>query len=370
MTLCIRFGRAAAVAVPAIALVMVVPLAAVPASAAPAPVAATVACGDTVTTSTVLINDVGPCSVNDAITLSGSNITLDLNGHTVFGNEDPAVAQVGIHAFKSPGDTIENGQVYGFATGVYLEKSTNDTVTRMTLHDNIGPLDGSGLFGEGLQIFEGGGHVVSHDLVVHNGPFAGIDSFSSSNNTFKADQVVSNNIVEMNAQHLGPTIMQDIGVWVLNLSSADPAGATDNTVADNHVVGNGLDGIQVGRFTDGNRVQDNVVRANGFGQVMGIRDGDGIADFGNSNTVQGNTSDSNAANGIRVVFSASGGVPVGGQHNTVVVNQASGNGTGRNSVGVAFDLSDTNLSPPCDANIWLLNLYRTISQSCVAFHVG
>ncbi|MGH2877960.1 MAG: right-handed parallel beta-helix repeat-containing protein, partial [Solirubrobacteraceae bacterium] len=225
-------------------------------------------------------------------------------------------------------------------------------------------------FGEGLQIFEGAGHTITHNQIVHNGTFAGIDSYSASNNTFADNEVVDNNILQEGSGHLAPKVQQDIGIWVLNLNSGDPSGATNNTVRANQVINNGLDGVQVARYANGNRVLDNEVFHNGFGQVKGIRDGDGVADFGNMNLVHGNTSVFNAANGVRVVFSKSSstGLVVGGQDNTITGNRAFANGTGINSAGSAFDLTDTNVSPPCDANTWSANLFITINQPCVASH--
>lgn len=359
----VRLLLVGAVIVPTVTLAAVMPAQAarpLKPGRPPTAVVAPIACGDTITSSTVLMNDVGPCPSAAGLTLSGSNITLNLNGHKVFGNGIPTAALYGIHAFKSSGDFIENGQVYGFATGVYLEKSNNDTVRKMYLHDNVGPRDGSGDYGEGLQIFEGGGHVVTHNQIVHNGTFAGIDAYSSSNNTFTDNEVVDNNIIQLNAQHLGPTVMQDIGIWVLNLDPSIPLGATDNVVTGNQVVNNGLDGIQIARYTNINRVANNHVAHNGFGQVKGIRDGDGIADFGNSNVIHSNDSIFNAANGVRVVL--------GGQNNQVVGNLAFDNGSGPNSAGSAFDLSDTNVAPPCDANRWSANIFVTVNQSCVRSH--
>lgn len=326
----------------------------------PAAVATTISCGANITTSTVLTSDVGPCSGGVGVTLGGSDITLNLNGHRIFGNANPATTKIGIHVRGFSGDTIENGQVYGFATGVYLDTTNNDTVRNMYIHDNVGPRDGSGLYGEGLQIFEGGGHTITHNQIVHNGTFAGIDAYNTSNNTFADNQIVDNNILQLDAIHLGPKVMQDIGIWVINLNPSLPLGATNNVVDGNQVVNNGLDGIQVARYTNGNRVTNNEVSHNGFGQVKGIRDGDGIANFGNDNVIQSNESSGNAANGIGVVS--------GGLNNQISKNQAFANGSGLNSAGIAFDLSDGNTSPPCDSNSWSDNLFRTVNQSCVRSH--
>ncbi|MCA1696970.1 MAG: hypothetical protein LC749_20880, partial [Actinobacteria bacterium] len=47
-----------------------------------------VACGATITRSTTLTANVGPCH-GDGIVVAASNITLDLHGHRVFGDAAP-----------------------------------------------------------------------------------------------------------------------------------------------------------------------------------------------------------------------------------------------------------------------------------------
>jgi hypothetical protein len=59
--------------------------------------AANVACGQTITVSTVLDGDVGPCATG--ITIGASNVTFDLNGHTITGNPGPG---------EGPGISLEN----------------------------------------------------------------------------------------------------------------------------------------------------------------------------------------------------------------------------------------------------------------------
>jgi parallel beta-helix repeat protein len=146
--------------------------------------------------------------------------------------------------------------------------------------------------------------------------------------------------------------MQDIGIWVVFLTVP----TSNNLVSGNTVTGSGLDGIQISSDADGNTVTRNSVVHNGFGQVLGVRDGDGIVVFGNGNLVQANQSVKNAAKGIRVF---------NGSHNRILSNVAVGNGTGRNSASVAFDLADTTTSPPCDSNVWLHNVFVTFNQPCV-----
>lgn len=324
-------------------------------------------CGDVLSTpnqTVVLTADVGPCTTTFGIAIIADNVTLDLNGHTVRGDgpqPGDITATWGIYVTSVTGSTangvtVKNGTVTAFNTGIYHEIVNQGTVDAVQLLDNIGP-DSSGIFGEGYQSFQGGSHTVKNSRVDHNGPFAGIVAFDNSNNTITSNQVTNNNILAGN-------IMQDIGIWIVNLSPSNPAKGINNTVTSNQVSGNGLDGIQIARFTNTNTVTSNSVTNNGFGQVPPFRDGTGIAIFGNSNVVQQNQSSFNGGNGIGVFRAVnSQGVPVGGQNNTIRQNSAIGNGSAPNSV--AFDGNDTNLTPPCDNNTWTQNQLGTRNQPCV-----
>ncbi len=321
----------------------------------------------------VLDSNVGPCTTATGVRIRANGITLDMNGFSIIGSGVSGTASnlVGVSVFDSSNVTIKNGTVTKWDSGVFLDGSgdngaTNITVTRTRLVDNIGP-DSTGTFGEGLQIFQGGSHTITNNQVVHNGPFAGIDAFQTSNNTISANQVANNNIIDSSDHHGGGTaIMQDIGIWVINLSP-DVTQAVNNTVTQNQVAGNGLDGIQVARFTNQNFVRINSVSNNGFGQPPGngFRDGDGIANFGSFNTIETNSVIANGGSGIKVYRSTnSAGVPVGGQSNTIRSNTALNNGSAPNSV--AFDLFDTNLTPPCDSNMWVANTFGTKNQACIS----
>lgn len=321
-----------------------------------------VTCGTIITEDTVLDSDVGPCS-DFAIILGENDITLDLNGYTVFGSAGSG-DNAGIYGPGTSGNTVKGGTVTGFDSGIYFEEGSGHTITQMNVVDNVGPLNGDGIFGEGIQFFLVTDSLITGNNVQRNGTFSGINMYDSSRNTVSGNNVADNNIAQRDATHLDPNIQQDIGIWVISLGS--PTSTTGNIVERNSVTNNGLDGIQVSRFANGNTVRSNAVEDNGFGQVPGIRDGDGVANFGNSNVIEQNVSRDNAANGIRVVRSVnSAGTPVGGQNNTIRSNVTSGNGTGPNSVGTAFDLTDTNFTPPCDNNDWAFNTFVTFNQPCV-----
>ena len=87
--------------------------------------AAQVKCGDTITTDTTLHKDLVNCPSN-GIVIGADRITLDLNGHTIDGDdtggpvcEPPFVEDNGV---ENPGGhdgiTIENGTIQEFGTGI------------------------------------------------------------------------------------------------------------------------------------------------------------------------------------------------------------------------------------------------------------
>ncbi len=322
------------------------------ASQAQAQVMGQVSCGGVITTNTTLTADVGPCSTTAGIVIGADNVTLNLNGHKVSGIGAGQGTTQGIVGSGVSGATVENGTVTGFDTGVYFEFGSGETITKMNAHDNIGSLDGNGIFGEGIQLFQVTNSTISNNQVIHNGTFAGIDVFDASGITITGNVVTDNNILESMSTHGGGNgIMQDIGIWVVFLSLP----TTSNVVSTNSVTGSGLDGIQISRFANGNTVTRNSALRNGFGQVQGVRDGAGVIIFGADNLVQANGAIKNAAQGIEVL----------GKSNRILNNAATGNGTGRNSAAVAFDVADANFTPPCDSNVWSHNAFITANQACV-----
>ncbi|MDQ2827138.1 MAG: hypothetical protein M3Y04_09300, partial [Actinomycetota bacterium] len=55
----------------------------------------TVGCGSVITSNTTLTADVGPCNVGDGLRVTGSNFTLNLNGHRVFSSQ-PLPRNIGV----------------------------------------------------------------------------------------------------------------------------------------------------------------------------------------------------------------------------------------------------------------------------------
>lgn len=106
---------------------------------ADAEAAATVHCGQVITTSTVLATDVGPCPGNGLI-VGADHIVLDLSGHRVFGTPGPGDGTAaGIRLPNRIGVTVRNGSVTDFDAGVVVNRGSRNTIVRLKVLNNIGP---------------------------------------------------------------------------------------------------------------------------------------------------------------------------------------------------------------------------------------
>jgi parallel beta-helix repeat protein len=294
------------------------------------------------------------------ITIQADNVDFDLAGHRVFGQPGvgPGNGIPGIIFDNVTGSRVRNGTVSQFDTGVYIEGGGNNEIRGMQVTDNVG---GGGDFSDGIQLFETNGNRILNNQVLRNATQAGIVLYDSSNNLVDGNNVANN----------GPgTNPVTIGIWVINLQDAprppepDLTGlqASFNVVSNNTVVGNGLEGIQIARFTHDNTVINNNVVGNGTRRTA-QREGDGIAVFGNANHFEGNQVFNNAGHGIGIVRTETAATRQG-INNRVLRNNTRGNGFGTIG-GPNFDLFDGWLSPPCDNNLWRGNTFQTFNQPCV-----
>ncbi|MEI4861505.1 hypothetical protein Q8G41_28355, partial [Klebsiella pneumoniae] len=69
------------------------------------------------------------------------------------------------------------GDVDGFASGVSIDGGSNNTVSNLDIHDNIGPLNTGANRGDGVVIgstVPSSGNLISNDVIAHNGVFDGV----------------------------------------------------------------------------------------------------------------------------------------------------------------------------------------------------
>jgi parallel beta-helix repeat protein len=108
--------------------------------------AATVGCGDVITTDTTLTADITGC-MGAGLIIGADNITLDCAGHSIVG-ANLSYIHYGVQMARPPvppetnivgvnGVTVQNCDVSSFYNGIYLYNSANNNIIRNnTLHDN------------------------------------------------------------------------------------------------------------------------------------------------------------------------------------------------------------------------------------------
>lgn len=330
------------------------------------PPAKPIACGSVITASTTLTVDIGPCR-RGGLVIGASGITLNLGGHTVSGI-DRTGDGAGILFKGVSGSTVTNGTVTAFDSGVSISGGGSNTVTGLTAANNVGT-QRSGV-GEGILIQASSGNHVTNNTVSGNGPFGGI---SIVNDAADATQVANGNEIANNAVTNNNNQSGNINMNQVDGIRIEGPGAANTLITGNTVTGSGLDGIAVfadqgsGRKNTGTQIVNNTVTGNGFNDET-HRKGDGIALFGSPTNAAVGGADSTTVQGNQVHGNAANGIWVASKTNTITGNDATGNTviTKPTSTPDAYDLTDRNTAPPCDANAWSTNLYNSRSLTCIS----
>jgi len=306
----------------------------------PAPV-----CGTVLRANTVLSADVGPCP-GDGLIIGADGITLDLNGFDIYGDgaesvtvdDELLLGDAGVRNECHSNVTITNdkagavtattwgateanlSRIHGFDAGVYIANKvdpvdgllcdgpggvaelrnpnhgllgSSNTVQKLNIHDNIGSLASD--YGEGVVIDDSKYNKVVDNLIVHNGPFAGVALYedvleANDGNIVGQSTGVSpaegGNWIKDNDINTGPAGAPGLSSHARfpGISSQDDgvrieAGVGNCTgvgtkVENNVVERNGLDGIafffgDVSNPTCKASVLNNVVKDNGFHEYVG-----------------------------------------------------------------------------------------------------
>ena len=337
---------------------------------ASAQVPAALSCGQTITQSTLLTNDVGPCT-NNGIIVGASNIVLDLGGHRVFGTASSGDG-AGVLIQGRQGVTVRNGTVTDFDGGVVILAGSGNTVTGINALDNIGAASSNtgpaALYGDGILIQGSSNNQILQNWTHNNGPFSGIGVITGdSDHPAVAPALANGNVLQ------GNRVTNNVACRRAGLCDNDGirieprAGGTcltgtvicpgpGNRIIGNQVTGSGLDGISLFGFTTNNVVSGNTVDLNGY---RGAVPGDGIRVFGSGNTVENNSTSRNNAAGISVArrtgsFGSFPATNPNGRNNVLRSNRAFGNRV--------FDLWDSN--PECDNNLWRGNQGAVVQPPC------
>jgi parallel beta-helix repeat protein len=264
-----------------------------------------VACGDTITTDTTLDSDLIDCP-NNGIVIGADDITLDLNGHTIDGDNasvdqcpEDEFCDVGILNEGHGGVRIKGGTGREFNFGVLLFDVRRNAVRNLSTVHNVS---------SGILLFKAARTRVRGNSAARNtgpGSGVGITLFKSDNNRIAHNRFVDNH-------ELGIHLVRSDRNYVRrnrvrgNLEDGIILDSDGNKIVRNRVVQNS---ITITRF-DGPRPADNVVRRN---RVL-------RAPFGGISVDQ--VAKDTVLRRNRVIGSGGDGILVGGRRTTLARNKA------------------------------------------------
>jgi hypothetical protein len=329
-------------------------------------------CGAVVAQSIKLQKDIGPCPAGvDGMVVGANNIKIDLNGHSIAGpgaGKDDG-SHAAIRLTGRSGVTVTNGAVTGFDAGVALIGSSSNTLSKLTVKENVAPLitpngfEGSE-FGDGIVLMFSAGNTIDGNTVDANGVFDGIGllGLGTDHNSITNNKVT--NVVGDGRQGT-----QGIGIGIdvspfLDLTLPGRGGSLHgNNITGNNVHDNWTNGISVqsniGAEIANNNIQNNGLNnpypGHGLGVVHNARADANIKDNIHDNLIRGNGGD-----GFNLI----------GDQNTIRNNNITGNAV---KDSTAFDMHEvdfdpTTFLPSCLSNVYSGNHYGPagVSPDCIA----
>ncbi len=368
-------------------------------------------CGAVLRTSTRLTADVGPCP-GLGLVVRANNITVDLAGHRVFGTAHEG-SSPGILLDRVTGVTVKGGSVDNFDGGVVVYRGRSNTLTRLDVHHNdsaqfVADHPDEAQLGDGIVLLGSSANKITASQVHDNGPFSGIAVLTEIGpqgvaGPLPTDNSITGNIVRHNdvddactsaGDFFGGPCQPGEGVFSEDIGMRiEGPGANRTTISGNLIAENGREGVSVLNTRNASTppeinspqntdtlISGNDINHNGVARVLtdpevGQLGGDGIFNrcFNGSfvpgcptrTTIVGNRVNDNQNHGIAIGKS---------QGNTIIANTALGNGGGTTTDYASdppyTDGFDENVNPPCDANVWLDNVFGTVNQPCVRHHPG
>lgn len=302
------------------------------------PPVAAVTCGETITQSVTLTQDLGPCPGNGLV-VTASGITVDLAGHRIFGAADGSDNRVGIELAGVTGDTVTGsassaavmGEVDGFASGVGIDGGSSNSVAQLDVTNNVGPLTTTANRGDGIvigSVTASSQNVITNDVITHNGIFDGVGVFSaeSTGNQILNNQITDNNV--LNPPNMGTSTVDDGINLGFGLSGTNATTISGNTISRNGF--NGIDACANGGSpcaTTHNVITNNTIEANGTPSTPGYPGAPGLAinvsDYDANGKPTSNTFNTISGNTIR--NNLGWGIFINNAGNTITNNVVTGN---------------------------------------------
>jgi parallel beta-helix repeat protein len=301
-----------------------------------------VSCGDTITADTTLDSDLVDCPSN-GIVIGADDITIDLNGHTIDGDDEPfepcredEPCDIGVLNDGHDAVTIEGGTVRDFGPGVVIVQAKSNRLRDVAavgntfegivlfrseltrVHGNSASRNGVGNSRPGIALIESDNNRITGNTMSRNGDLA-LFMEASDHNLIRNNKARGNPedgmIIEGNRNEIVRNRLVRNGGGILITIVSRGGKSVGNVVSRNVVRNARAGGIAVDRVPKRTLVSGNLVVGSGrAGIIVGHR----------STTITENRAVRNGGLGIRAVK----GVIDGGG------NRASGNGDPRQCVNV------------------------------------
>jgi len=284
---------------------------------ASAALAEQVTCGQVITHSTHVSNDLTNCP-GDGLVIGASNIKLDLGGHTIDGVNNPTSDGVN-NKGGFDNVTIRHGTVQQFNIGVELVNADENKLEHLKVMQNTF---------DGIRLTGSNNNKVGHNK--ESGSHDGIFLVNSDHNRVSHNQANGNNSSGIVLQFLNDfntvdhNVAHDNAAWGITSD-----GSTHDTYTHNKLYKNGIAGLE-----PFNGVNLNINKNKVFQNHVGI-------DFFNTDTsvLKGNKLRSNTLDGIHTDAASTGnlllknhsdknghdGIHVDGIGNTITKNHADKN---------------------------------------------
>lgn len=237
-------------------------------------------CGDLIVSDLLLENDL-TCS-GDGLTVSGSGIKINLNGHTITG-AGPATG-VGVRVNSSQDVSIFGGTVSSFLRGIYVVGSTGIVIKDNTITQNA----------TGILLEASSGNTVKSNVALQNTARAIMlrpnlsGLIVSTNNDIKDNVLIDNPtgiyVIRQPGNTFQGNSISGSTVAAIDLDPA-PLGASDNVIRGNWLTTGGA-GIRFGTGWTDNTILGNTIQAF-VCAFKGSTSGNSVQ----GNTLTGNTTD-------------------------------------------------------------------------------
>jgi parallel beta-helix repeat protein len=267
-----------------------------------------VSCGATITADTTLDSDLVDCP-NNGILIGADDITLDLNGHTISGDDqefepcpENEACDVGVLNDGHDGVTIKAGRITAFGPGVFLFSAKHSRLRGLSTVEN---------HFNGIVLFRSSRNRIERSTASRNGRpnnFPGIALIESDHNR------VTGNTMSGNADLGLFTEDSDDNLIRQNKTTGHPEGGMiiegdRNEIVRNHSVREG-GGILITIVSRGGAAVGNVIRGND------------VRDARTSGIAVDRVPKRTLIKGNLVVGSGRSGIIVGSPSTTIITNRA------------------------------------------------